>query len=107
MDDLIRRADAIDAFMTATADGDKFEWCEWVLKQLPSAERKTGRWIPCSERMPNPAKHVLVTLRWGEDDYEVTELDVGVDMACGSHFVKYMVAWMPLPEPWKGDADAD
>ena len=44
MDDLISRRDAIDAFMTSTSDGDKFEWCKWVLEQLPSAERK-GKWI--------------------------------------------------------------
>jgi hypothetical protein len=37
-DDLISRAAAIDAFMTATSDGDKAEWCRWVLKQLPSAQ---------------------------------------------------------------------
>jgi len=45
MDELISRQLAIDAFMTATADGDKFEWCEWVLRQLPSAQPKCGRWI--------------------------------------------------------------
>lgn len=37
-DDCISRQAAIDAFMKATADGDKFEWCECVLKQLPSAQ---------------------------------------------------------------------
>jgi hypothetical protein len=36
--DLISRQAAIDAFMTATSDGDKAEWCRWVLKQLPSAQ---------------------------------------------------------------------
>ena len=38
MDDLISRKAAIDAFMTATSDGDKAEWCKWVLEQLPSAQ---------------------------------------------------------------------
>ena len=36
--DLISRQAAIDAFMTATADGDKAEWCKWVINQLPSAQ---------------------------------------------------------------------
>ena len=31
----------IDAFMTATADGDKAEWCKWVIEQLPSAQPET------------------------------------------------------------------
>lgn len=38
MDDLIRRQVAINQFMTATADGDKFDWCKSVLKQVPSAQ---------------------------------------------------------------------
>ena len=47
MSDLISRQAAIDAFMTMTSDGDKADWCKWVLKQLPSAqpERKAGKWI--------------------------------------------------------------
>ena len=38
MSDLISRQAAIDAFMTMTSDGDKADWCKWVLKQLPSAQ---------------------------------------------------------------------
>ena len=38
MGDVIERQKAIEAFMTATSDGDKFEWCKWVLEQLPSAQ---------------------------------------------------------------------
>lgn len=47
MTDPIDRQEAINAFKTATSDGDKAEWCEWVLKQLPTAqpERKMGQWI--------------------------------------------------------------
>ncbi len=64
-------------------------------------ERAVG-WIPITERKPGTANHVLVTLKWEEDDYEVTELDYGVDIACGGRFAKYVIAWMPLPEPYKG-----
>lgn len=38
MEELISRQATIDAFMNATADGDKFEWCKWVINQLPSAQ---------------------------------------------------------------------
>ena len=46
MGDLISRQAAIDAFYRATADGDKAEFCEIVLRSIPSAqqERKTGKW---------------------------------------------------------------
>ena len=43
-DDLISRQAAIDAFMTATSDGDKADWCKWVLEQLPSAQPE-----PCAD----------------------------------------------------------
>lgn len=43
--DSIERQAAIEAFMTATSDGDKFDWCKWVLKQVPSAQPKKGKWI--------------------------------------------------------------
>lgn len=76
MSDLISRRAAIEAFMKATADGDKFEWCEYVLKQLPSAqpERKTGQWIEQNNhdweysreyRCSECGKHRLVTIPKG------------------------------------------
>ena len=37
-EDLISRKAAIEAFMTATSDGDKADWCKWVLERLPSAQ---------------------------------------------------------------------
>lgn len=37
-DDLISRKTAINTFMTSTSDGDKAEWCKWVLEQLPSVQ---------------------------------------------------------------------
>lgn len=44
--DLISRQAAIDAFMMATADGDKAEWCEYVIRQVPSVqpEQTKGKW---------------------------------------------------------------
>ena len=35
MDDLISRQAAKDAFMKATGDGDKVEFCWWVLDSVP------------------------------------------------------------------------
>lgn len=48
MCDLISREEAILAFYNATGDGDKAEWCRWVLSGIPSAE-KTGKWIKVGE----------------------------------------------------------
>lgn len=44
---LIRLEDAIDTFLSATSDGDKADWCIYVLKSIPSIEVPTphGRLI--------------------------------------------------------------
>lgn len=69
MDDLIRRQDGINEFMKATADGDKFDWCKMVLKQVQSAMpvQKKGKWLTdrglykCSN-----CNHVFSELWWVE-----------------------------------------
>ena len=48
MTEYIKREDAIEAFYTATGDGDKADWAVGVIKSIPSAdvvERKKGKWI--------------------------------------------------------------
>lgn len=38
MSDYIKREDAINAFYTATGDGDKAEWCVGVIQSIPAAD---------------------------------------------------------------------
>ena len=101
MTDLISRKAAIDAVIKRDAncgiDSAK------VLKALPSAQPKRGKWIPCSERLPKDDVEVFVYLfksaspyiawvkdyRWYTEDFEVEK-------------EYYPTAWMPLPEPYKG-----
>lgn len=61
------------------------------------------KWIPCSDKLPDYDESVLVT-----DDY------CGVFIAwysaihgwCSDTYVCcYVVAWMPLPEPYKGETE--
>ena len=113
--DLISRQAAIDAFMTATADGDKAEWCKWVINQLPSAQPEQ-RWIPCSERLPEgEKKHYWICTdtgyqcecRWTNINHFWTDLTTDWHWHI-TDIPQYsaVVAWMPLPEPWKeGEAD--
>lgn len=55
-------------------------------------------WIPCSERLPEIDKRVIVTgTMWGM-------WEVDIDRWNGERWVKYggyVSAWMPLPEPYK------
>lgn len=57
-------------------------------------------WRPADISTPYEigAEHVLVTIKWAEDDFEVCEMDPMV-------MKKYnVIAWMPLPAPYKGEA---
>ena len=71
------------------------------------------RWIPVKEQDYDGAAHVLVTVKWDDDDYEVMELDYSVAKYYAENgdderyknwckaIVEHVTAWMPLPEPYK------
>lgn len=61
-----------------------------------------SQWIPCEERLPEYGKEVIICLQDG---------GISVGWSTGySWYADYsdtevfnVVAWMPLPEPWKGE----
>lgn len=59
----------------------------------------TQEWIPISEQEPTTGEHVLVTIKWSEQDYEATELDYGVEK--NKKDPANIIAWMPLPIPYR------
>lgn len=68
-----------------------------------------SEWIPITEREPDTADHVLVTLKWKDNDYEVVEMDYGTAKYAAERLnlrrakieINAIVAWMPLPQPYK------
>lgn len=96
------------------APGEKMRWacrhwqiCERVVKESADflaehiQEKAQERWIPIEEQEPPGADHVLVTLKWSNDDYEVCEFCYGSAKAGGHHAVPKVIAWMPLPKPYR------
>lgn len=75
-------------------------------------ERENDGWIPCSVRIPDDDDYVLVTLKSDEGEIFTDGSTAYYDgklwrwsdecMAIQSD----VLAWQPLPEPYKGDVDA-
>jgi Protein of unknown function (DUF551). len=83
------------------------------------------RWIPVSERLPEKNGECLVTVSFhfcGEivfkcsfatdlhkvDEYEFPEHKCGfygIDSEWGSYEINDVIAWMPLPEPYKEESE--
>lgn len=107
--------------------------CGTIFDDIPSAqsERKTGEWILCSERLPEDIRPVIVTWK-NTDPKSYYQYIVGkhfTGTACYKNGKWYWyssttedmlaeygrydseefdeaiecIAWMPLPEPWKGE----
>lgn len=73
------------------------------LDTLSKWDGTAGEWIPCSERLPKEIGTYLVTLDYKEHGKSVTTIwyhgkQIGWDLLVAD----VVIAWMPLPEPWKG-----
>lgn len=113
-DDVISRQAAIDALLELyeyQASLDPTEAADLVrqgvylaekkIEKLPSAQPEQ-RWIPCSERLPEKCGVYLVS-----DGNKVWLCEwVHIVMVHGwNNDVRnpMIIAWMPRPEPWKGE----
>ena len=113
MMDLIDRQAAIKA-LEETKQSDPFDryeyqnigidWSIDAIAALPSAQ---PGWIPCSERPPKVREWVLCQCRAGIMD--VLRLTEDGNWNKNYPHVEYMsgfvIAWMPLPEPWERGQD--
>ena len=83
-------------------------------EQLPSAQPEQ-RWIPCSERLPSENGDYLVTLENGVVKILGYSTTQRTTYPKGFYYIKDgfswrqmqnpVVAWMPLPEPYKAESE--
>lgn len=124
MSDLISREDAIEAIEQLwdwqTVDGIQTSTALRQvirdIKNIPSAQRK-GEWIPCSEMLPNKHTDVLTYCEeadlieiqslesFYDEDNRIDELHWENQTGYWQNFYE-VIAWMPLPEPYK-DGDTE
>ena len=88
--------------------------CATCVKAVVIDERPHGKWIPCSERLPDRLGDYLVSDKYG--DVYSTNLDyLREGEKCFGYygddgfFIKNdtVIAWQPLPEPYKKEGDSD
>lgn len=111
MTDYISRADAIEAVrgLSVLVDDEDFSYFEDALKALPSAG---AEWIPCSERLPSESGDYLCTIPLDADETytEVLTFHKGRfyedDDEWGATYHDDVLAWMPLPMPYREDRGA-
>ena len=108
MQDLISRQAAIEKISETIWDTAVANDVKTILKELPSAQPEQ-RWIPCSERLPDDDRTKVVTLANG--NVEAGYYSNG-DWWCIGDTISLenpiVIAWMPLPEPYKeGEHETD
>lgn len=94
MSDLISRQAAIDAVC---------EYCEYFynekviqsIKGIPSVQPQ--RWIPVTERLPEDGLYIVTTSK-GQVQVHVFSHNGNSE----EYWMRCNKAWMPLPEPWRG-----
>lgn len=77
-------------------------------EEMEKAGNKSNGWIPCSERLPENDKFVLVTYKRRDFVTNPTKVNIGwIKYGCWHCYTELYVrdtdvlAWMPLPEPYK------
>ena len=109
MEDLISRQAAIDAASEGCFElRGVFARIEEKLKALPSAQPEP-KWIPCSERLPKARTEVVVSYTddsgdrrytssgWLNKEYWIVDYEIN----------NFVVAWMPLPEPYREEGEQE
>ena len=100
--DLIDRQAAIDELNREYRCGAVIDHCGLetamdIISELPPAEPESTQWIPVTERLPEVKQRVIV--QYADGCIEIKRcIDAG-HLQC---FYARAVAWMPLPEPYRG-----
>lgn len=113
-EDAVSRAELLSAFPVDDEPTVTKSSLRMTINHLPFVTPKEQRWIPCSERLPGEKEKSYwvctsggyqCQARWTDDKF-----GLGVHATWGWHFLdcpQYdkITAWMPLPEPYRGEGE--
>lgn len=67
-------------------------------------QAKIKGWIPCSERLPDKTgRYYIVSVKSIASDMEYTRPALYDNDGFSTKIDEWVVAWQPLPEPYKGE----
>ena len=113
MTDLIRKDFALETIDEVRKNSHSFDSIDDALLHVRKAVSRvpsSGKWwIPCAKRLPNYYEDVFVSLKYDEVliATRISELkgnNDGVWELADGDILKMneVIAWMPLPKPYKG-----
>ena len=74
-------------------------WCNTIDRQP-----KVSEWIPVSERLPETEDKVMCCTETKKGNKNIV-IGYYMDGAWRCGMNSNVIAWMPLPEPWKGESE--
>lgn len=75
-----------------------------AMRAIAKGKKEGSQWIPCSERLPEKYRTYIVTVETGavfEYDYSNLTIHNGKWSYCR----REILAWMPMPEPYKKEVE--
>lgn len=99
--------DADFGTLTATCDLiiDQSAKLTKIIDELPTVEPDSIKWIPCKVRKPEKSGQYLVTKRQKTGQIIRATAHYSTDFDEWSGSFKDVLAWMPLPKPYKEYSD--
>ena len=80
---------------------------EWLKEYFMPSAQPEQQWIPCSERLPDKKDDYLCSYNWCAVadicEYDPDRNEWGFFYDGGWKVVSNVIAWMPLPEPYKAE----
>lgn len=94
----------IDGWYEQNKDAENIEDLIVLITYMDSVTQKSGKWIDIDEQKPDVGISVLVCD--DEEDIYLTHITSdGVFFDEWGNKIKGIVAWMPLPEPYKAESE--